>query len=124
MDMRVDLKMEMQRLHTKVSRIDEHLMELLKSTGSGGSGPSSPPRGDPPPEACGDVASEGATVTSCSSRRAGGGGKTSSRQDTSDGKSRSHSLKRKSSHKTKDARDSNKTSAATYGLFGGGACHA
>ncbi|XP_075724029.1 potassium voltage-gated channel protein ether a go-go [Rhipicephalus microplus] len=113
MDMRVDLKMEMQRLHTKVSRIDEHLMELLKSTGSGGSGPSSPPRGDPPPEACGDVASESATVTSCSSRRAGGGGKTSSRQDTSDGKSHSHSLKRKSSHKTKDARDSNKTSAAT-----------
>nr|XP_037275626.1 potassium voltage-gated channel protein eag-like [Rhipicephalus microplus] len=112
MDMRVDLKMEMQRLHTKVSRIDEHLMELLKSTGSGGSGPSSPPRGDPPPEACGDVAGESATVTSCSSRRAGGGGKTSSRQDTSDGKSRSHSLKRKSSHKTKDARDSNKTSAA------------
>ncbi|KAH6927012.1 hypothetical protein HPB50_025286 [Hyalomma asiaticum] len=114
MDMRVDLKMEIQRLHTKVSRIDEHLMELLKSAGSGGSGsgPSSPPRCDPPSEVCGgDVAGE-ATVSSSSRRAGGGGGKTSSRQDASDGKSRSHSLKRKSSHKTKDVRDSSKASAA------------
>lgn len=114
MDMRVDLKMEIQRLHTKVSRIDEHLMELLKSAGSGGSGsgPSSPPRCDPPSEVCGgDVAGE-ATVSSSSRRAGGGGGKTSSRQDASDGKSRSHSLKRKSSHKTKDVRDSSKVSAA------------
>ncbi|XP_075556798.1 potassium voltage-gated channel protein ether a go-go [Dermacentor variabilis] len=112
MDMRVDLKMEIQRLHTKVSRIDDHLVELLKSAGSGGgsSGPSSPPRCDPPEAPGGDAAE----VTSSSSRRAAGGGKTS-RQDASDGKSRSHSLKRKSSHKSKasdgGARDSNKMAA-------------
>ncbi|XP_077522652.1 potassium voltage-gated channel protein eag-like isoform X2 [Amblyomma americanum] len=100
MDMRVDLKMEIQRLHTKVSRIDDHLMELLKNAGSGGSGPSSPPRGDLPQEA-GDVAAAAtaggpeASTSSCT-RRAGG---KTSRDDG--GKSRSHSLKRKSSHKTK-----------------------
>ncbi|XP_077537014.1 potassium voltage-gated channel protein ether a go-go isoform X2 [Haemaphysalis longicornis] len=103
MDMRVDLKMEIQKLHAKVSRIDEHLVELLKSATSGGSGPSSPPR-------LGADAQEAADGTEASSSRRPAG--KSSRDSAADGKSRSHSLKRKSSHKSKASTEAPKDKAA------------
>lgn len=78
MDMRVDLKMEIQRLHTKVSRIDDHLMELLKSVSSSPPSSSLTPRAEGPSED---------TSKHCKLAR-----------DTGD-KGRGHSLKRKSSHK-------------------------
>lgn len=86
MDMRVDLKMEIQRLHTKVSRIDDHLMELLKSVSSpsGSSSLALPsPRAEGPPEVVMDVPKH------CKLGR-----------DSSE-KGRGHSLKRKSSHKAR-----------------------
>ncbi|XP_064484112.1 potassium voltage-gated channel protein eag-like isoform X2 [Ornithodoros turicata] len=72
MDMRVDLKMEIQRLHVKVSRIDDHLTELVKVMAPSSSRVS---------EDAGDA-----------SKTRGG-----------DKGTRGHSLKRKSSHKSKSS---------------------